>query len=211
MPSVSSSGAISGAGVSITDSIVRTADNVQGFEVTLPAAKVGQLTTRTDDETGTLTMAADHGITTASVIDIYWATGARYGVLVGTVSGTSVPIGADDAGTGDVLPTNLTAVTAVIQTTINIAIDGDALAILGMKAKYASSTSSAVGRVGFYDSANDEIESVELVANASRKWDITGGDANGFAGDPITYAKASQSSATETATLQIVYAVDSTP
>lgn len=202
---------MSGGGVSISDAIVRTADNAQGFEVTLPVAKTGQLTTRTDDETGELTMSGGHGITTASVIDIYWATGARYGVLVGTVSSNAVPIGADNGGTGDALPTNLTNVTAVVQTTINIAIDGDALAILGMKLKCATASSTAVGRVGFYDADDDEIESVELVANASRKWDITGGDTNGFSGDPITYAKASQSSATEAATLQIIYAVDSTP
>ena len=89
--------------------IDKTGDNV------LAVAKIGQLTTRTDANTGTLTMAASHGITTGARLDIFWTEagvkGARYGVTVGTVSVNSVPI---DLGAGDDLPTNLTAVTAFV-------------------------------------------------------------------------------------------------
>src|SRR5678815_5092823 len=91
-----------------------TADGVVRMDKTganvLAAAKVGQLTTRTDNDTGTLTMVAGHGITTGARLDIFWeeagVKGARYGVTVGTVATNSVPF---DLGAGDNLPTNLTA------------------------------------------------------------------------------------------------------
>lgn len=87
----------------------------------LPLAKVGELTTRTDNETGTLTMDTGHGITTGARLDLYWADGdgagtpgSRRGITVGTVSGNTVPIGADNSGSGDNLPLVNTAITAMI-------------------------------------------------------------------------------------------------
>ncbi len=80
---------------------------------TFGVAKIGQLTTRTDSNTGILTMAASHGITTAARLDVYWSGGARYGMTVGTVSINTVPI---DLGGGDNLPDVNTAVTAMIPT-----------------------------------------------------------------------------------------------
>lgn len=68
------------------------------------------LSTRTSATEGTITAPSGHGVTTGSTIDVYWrteyATDAwsshiRYGVSVGTVSGTSIPI---SGGTGDDLP-----------------------------------------------------------------------------------------------------------
>lgn len=84
-----------------------TADGALVKSVTLAAAKIGQLTTRTDSNTGILTMASGHGITTAARLDLYWTGGSRRGITVGTVSGDSVPI---SGGAGYVLPTAATAV-----------------------------------------------------------------------------------------------------
>lgn len=82
--------------------------------ISVPAAKVGQLTTRTDANTGVLTMASGHGFTTSDVLDVYWTNtdntrGARRG-MTATVSTNAVTV---DGGSGDDLPTNLTAVTAM--------------------------------------------------------------------------------------------------
>lgn len=81
----------------------------------LGTAKTGELTTRTDDNTGTLTMEASHGITDGQRLDIYWTSGGvnycHRGATVGTVSGTSVPI---DTGTGDNLPALNTEITAMV-------------------------------------------------------------------------------------------------
>jgi hypothetical protein len=86
---------------------------------TLAAAKTGTLTTRTDNNTGTLTMAPGHGITTGQRLDVYWTdptTGlamCQYGVTAGTVATNSVPI---DLGVGDNLPLVNTAVTVMVPT-----------------------------------------------------------------------------------------------
>jgi len=71
----------------------------------------GTLTTRSDDDTGVLTMDDGmHGIATGDVVDVQWADGSRLAITVGTVAGTTVPI---DGGRGDVLPAESTAVTVV--------------------------------------------------------------------------------------------------
>jgi hypothetical protein len=72
----------------------------------------GTLTTRSDDDTGTLTMDdGGHGIATGAVVTLLWDGGSRGGVAVGTVAGVSVPI---DGGSGDVLPATSTAVRVVV-------------------------------------------------------------------------------------------------
>ncbi len=86
-------------------------DNLVSSDPTLAAAKVGQLTTRTSASVGTLTMASGHGIITGDRLDIYWTGGTRTGVTVGTVASLSVPF---TVGSGDDLPDNLTAVTAMV-------------------------------------------------------------------------------------------------
>lgn len=86
---------------------------VNELDIDLAPAKSGSLTTRTNNSDGTLTMSTGHGITTGARLDLYWATGSRRGITVGTVSGNSVPI---SSGTGDNLPTAATAITAMVPT-----------------------------------------------------------------------------------------------
>lgn len=114
---------------------VTTIASVQGFEFrrtaapetdgaivknpTLGPAKTGALTTRTDANTGVLTMESGHGIGTGNRLDVYWTNadgtkGRRYGMTVGTVSTNSVPI---DGGAGDDLPALVSgtyAITAMV-------------------------------------------------------------------------------------------------
>lgn len=107
--------------VSVTDNL---ATNVNE---SIPIAQPGQLTTRTDNTHGTITMTnSGHGITTGQRIDLYWSNGQTYNVTVGTVSGTSVPI---TLSTGS-LPVVNSAVTAGIATQVLIAITGNNLSAL---------------------------------------------------------------------------------
>lgn len=67
------------------------------------------LTTRTNASSGTITAPSGHGVTTGATIDVYWnqfdspyyIAKIRYGMTVGTVSGTSIPV---SGGDGDDLP-----------------------------------------------------------------------------------------------------------
>lgn len=99
------------AGVTAVSQISQEADGLVSRQVSLPAAKEGTLTTRTSTTVGTLTMANGHGITTGARLDIYFTGGIRRGVLVGTVTGNSVPF---TVGAGEDLPALNAAVTAMV-------------------------------------------------------------------------------------------------
>lgn len=107
--------------------IVAEGDGIISKSVTLPAAKTGNLTTRTDDNTGVLTMDTGHGITTGQRLDVYWVDGdgvdqVRYGMTVGTVATNSVPI---DGGAGAVLPADEYEITAMVPVSEVFLVDGD--------------------------------------------------------------------------------------
>lgn len=209
MPTLNYSASLTGAGSSIAKSIPRTSDGADAREVTLPVGKAGTLTTRTDNDTGTVTMSSGgHGITTGMKVDVYWSGGVRYGVTVGSVSGTSVPI---DLGAGTNLPSTSTAVVVTPQVTINATVDGDALTALGVCAEYASPTSTAKAHVDFQDNGPASVVQLDLTANVPRIYDITGGATNIFTGNVIYTVLASNGSSAEAATLKLIWGSDTTP
>lgn len=210
MGTVTHAQSISGGGVTIqTMPVTRTNSGSIALEDTLSAAKSGTLTTRTDNNTGTLTMANGHGITTGQIIDIYWSGGVQRTVTVGTVATNEVPI---DGGIGDNLPADETAITAVVQKAINLAIDGDNADIIAIVLETVDKTIRTAANVQFLDAAADVIAEIDLVTNVPQVWDIEGGSANPFTGDPITNLKASQANTTaETYTLKIVGIQDASP
>jgi len=201
---------VSGSGAAIQSQVVRSGSASIGLIETLAAAKTGQLTTRTDNTDGELTMTAGHGIATAAVIDLYWATGVRYGVVVGTVAGNAVPI---SGGAGDNLPTNMTNITAAIAATANVFIDGDNTELLAIELRTNNRSLTTAGHIAFYDADDALIAAVDLVANVPQVYDLASGIVNPFTGDPITYAKISQAGtlATENYQLQIIGVYDATP
>lgn len=211
MATVTHAQSISGGGITIqTMPVTRTNSGTIALEDTLNAAKSGTLTTRTDDNTGTLTMSAGHGFTDGQIIDVFWSGGVQRNVVVGTVATNSVPI---DSGVGDNLPTATTAITAVVQKSINLSIDGDETDILAVVLETVDKTIRTAANVQFRDSAADIIAEIDLVTNVPQVWDIAGGSANPFTGDPITNLKASQANttSTETYTLKIVGVQDASP
>lgn len=211
MGTITHAQSISGGGVTIQPlAITRTNSGMIALEDTLNAAKEGDLTTRSDDNTGTLTMDAGHGFTDGQIIDIYWSGGVQRSAVIGTVSVNSVPF---DSGIGDNLPADETAITAVVQKSINLAIDGDNADIVAVILETVDKSLRTAANVQFKDAAADVIAEIDLVTNVPQVWDIEGGSANPFTGDPITNLKASQgnSTSTETYTLKIVGVQDASP
>jgi hypothetical protein len=197
-------------GLTIQGRMVRETDaGISPLTVTLPPGKTGELTTRTDDDTGVVTMDPGHGLVQNDVVDVYWgASNVRYGMVIGVPTGDALPI---DGGLGDALPSTATDLIVTKQVTINCAIDGDALAVLAVKAELANPNAVTPAHVGFRDAANDSIAELTLIGNKPRVFDIDGGDANPFTGDPITYLLASNGSSTDNVTLKLGGLVDSTP
>jgi hypothetical protein len=145
----------------------------------LAAAKSGQLTTRTDDDTGELTMAPGHGITTGQRLDVFWTGGHRRGMTVGTVAGDVVPI---DGGSGDVLPANLTAITAQVPAE-------EAFNVVGNNLQFLAARASRRGAVSFCDSGNAEHLGFELNpttgVDGGYQWYTGSGVTNPISGDTI--------------------------
>lgn len=109
-----------------TDTYVKayadTGENRVESAPSIPAAKVGTLTTRTDNDTGTFTMDSGHGFSTGNKIDVFWPTGSRRN-MTATVTVNSVVL---DGGSGDVLPAAATAITAMKPVEVTVpTIDGD--------------------------------------------------------------------------------------
>lgn len=169
-------------GTNYQKSVSVDADNVLRTKKTVAAAVAGQLTTRTDNTTGTLTMNAGHGITTGARLDIYWNVGGvaghRRGVTVGTVSVNSVPF---SLGAGDNLPVNLTNITAMIPTFEDVVITGDNVQY------YAFYAQRAPALIVFTDSGGVE-KGAEFVSldGAAAIWYLGNGVTNPLAGDAVT-------------------------
>lgn len=211
MPTLNYSVNVNGLGGSIARSTPRTADGGGVCEVTVPHGDAGTLSTRTDHETGTLTLGGGHTVTTASVIDLYWSGGARYEITVGNVSGNTVPIGADNSGSGDNLPAQNTAIVASARVAFNAAIDGDNVSLIAIQQLYTNPTVTDQSHVQLLDSADDEIAEMDLEANTPRVFDVAGGDANPFTGDPITDGYVSNGSSSVDATFKALWVQDTTP
>jgi len=201
---------VSGGGISMQSAIVRTGSAPIGLSETLPAAKTGTLTTRTDNTDGELTMSASHGITTGATIDLYWDGGSRYGVTVGTVATNAVPI---SGGAGDNLPIATTSITATLRTTANLYIDGDNVKLIAFELQTNDKSLRTAGRITFFDAEDDAIAQLDLVANTPQVFDFEGGATNILTGDPITYLAMSTagSSATENYSLKISGVYDASP
>jgi hypothetical protein len=204
MPTLTYSLSVSGGGITIQKSMTRTGSGTIAVQETLPAAKAGTLSTRTDNDTGVATLGASHGITDGMIVDVHWSGGVRYGMTVGTVSGTSVPI---DLGSGDNLPAQATAITVVQQTIINVLIDGDELEHLTISLETSDTTLTTAGHVLFEDAAGDDIKELDLVANTPSVYDGAAAVA-AFTGDVIVTCKASNANSTTTAELKIVGVYD---
>lgn len=201
---------VQGGGISVQQSVTRSGDLTVAAQVTLPAGKSGTLTTRTDDNTGQLTVASGHGITASDTVDVYWSGGRRYGVDVTATASTTIDI---DLGSGDNLPAQSTAVVVVKQVAANVMIDGDNAKLVVVNFAVPG-TSTAKSRVTFFDAVAGGGSAVgsglDLTANEPSVTDVTGGDSNGYTGNVILSFVASNGGTAE-GTLQVLAEVDATP
>lgn len=167
--------------------------------VSLSTAKTGQLTTRTDNDTGELTMAGGHGITDGDRLDVYWATGSRRGMTVGTVDVNDVPI---DGGAGDNLPDNLTSVTAMVAVEEEFLLTGDNLKALVLSGNQKCSVSLCGA-----DDAEDYGVEIGSATDSGRTFlwyaEDPNAPTNPVAGDTVTKVFLSNSSSSSAAEVKV--------
>ena len=211
MPQVTYGLTVSGAGVSIQKSAVRSGDHTNNFEIVLPAGKAVTGWTDVDSNTASCTLPGGHGYTNGN-FDVYWTLAGvnyvRYGVP-GTISTNTLSL---DGGAGDNFPPTSTAGVVVCkQVQINSAIDGDAVKILAFSLEYTDPSATSRGHIDLQDSGNASIEAIHLSGNVPIVYDIEGGQTNVFTGNPIAQSFVSHNDTSNTATLKIVSLEDSTP
>lgn len=158
----------------------------------LAAGKAGTLSTRTDDNTGVVTLGADHGVTITDTVEVYWSGGMRYGVDVTVVVGNDVTL---DLGAGDNLPSQDTAVVVGVRTELDADFDGDQIEIIAVQCNKR-------GHIEFQENDGTVIDSQELTANEPWTWISGQGVSNPLTGNPVGKIQVSCGEAAE-ATLMI--------
>ena len=191
-------------GVTFNENRTVTATGGITKEQSLPAAKTGSLTTRTSDSVGELTMTAGHGITTGQRLDIYWdiggVTGHRRGVTVGTVAVNAVPI---TGGTGDVLPVDESAVTAMVPVELDARFDGDEVVAIAV-------TGAGPSIVVFADDADAELHFVHHpLSSQVTQYFSTSGVTNPLAGEVVDTVFISHGDSAGSKTVKIAVGVNS--
>lgn len=113
-------------GVAINASIIRDTVGNIAQDPDLPAGKAGELTTRTNNTDGVVTLSTGHGITTGTAVDLYWEGGSRRGATT-TVATNAVTI---TGGAGGNLPAQATAVVMTPRIVIDLTFNGNKLKML---------------------------------------------------------------------------------
>lgn len=171
---------------SFTTTTEVTGEAIERATPTVPGAKTGTLTTRTDNDTGVATMAGGHGFATSDKIDLFWAGGSRRN-MTATVSVNAVTL---DGGSGDNLPVVSTAVTAMKPHEVAFSVEGDDLVAL-------AASSPQRGWIVLIDDADAEALVYEFESNSGQPWAEGNGITNPVAGDTIVSAKFSHASTSD--------------
>jgi len=159
------------------NSVVTKEDELEVvFTRALPSGKAGTLSTRTDADTGILTVLTGHGITASDTVSVFWSGGYRYGVDVTATTATTISI---DIGSGADLPAVTTAIVVGKEETHTLAITGNQLSLFVIDCDLRSS-------VNFRDVSNVSLLAYDLLANEGRMWTAGAGVTNPLAGDVAT-------------------------
>ena len=187
-------------------------DSMRVWEIALdalPAGNTGELTTRSTDTGGVITLVTGHNITDGDTVDLFWTGGRRYGVTAAVVTNAVTISG----GTGDNLPAETTNITVCEQVVIDdLAIIGDNVEWLAIVYSNAS-TPTARASLDIHDSGGSEYQE-DLVHHAalggcSNVYNVEGGDTNPIAGDTIVEGFASHNAVTA-GRLYVLALIDST-
>lgn len=211
MPNLNYTVNINGVGATINQTVQRTGDGGDCRAVTLQPGYAGSLTTRTSGTAGVVTTSSTPtGITTSTPVDIYWSGGCAYGCTVTGVSGDAITF---DSASGTSLPAATTAVVICVQTTVYMELRSAGLVFCCVEQSYNTTTETAQSHIDFQDSASGEVLSLTVSANTPWVNDVAGGQSSQFAGgtgNPVAKALASNGSATNVATLNMVWLCSST-
>jgi hypothetical protein len=180
--------------------VSRSRDGAGQWTPSVPAGNAGSLTTRTDNDTGIITLSAGHGLQNGDKVDVFWSGGRRYNMTAG-VNVNAVTV---DLGSGDNLPAQNAAVVVCRHQVVNAVFDPDDVAVLLVTASRRSS-------IVFVDSGNQTLLALDLDAGECCLWWINSGITRPMAGNPVAaiWVANGDPAAASDVTVAVVY--DATP
>lgn len=199
---MTSSRNVSTLGKTFADVQTITVDSVVVTEKTVPVAIAAQLTTRTGNADGVITLPAGHGITTGQKVDIYWGDTSIHTQASATISTNAMTIA---SGTGDNLPSNLTSVIVCVVREEPCTFASEDLQAIVAGGSTARST------VRFHSSADDSLALAQKIpADRSFFWDTeleANGYTNPFADEPIGFVRFSHANTANSEVMKVAAGV----
>lgn len=190
------------AGETFAQSVVKTTGGTILHKVSVPVAEPGTLTTRTDADTGVVTITnASHTIENADRVDAYWTESgvekSRYGMAVTNVSSALVTI---DGGAGDDLPVQDDPISVAVCVRMDVDLAGSTAKAIIMSSAYR-------GQFAFVGSTTNHY--VRTVGDSRVvSWDDEDGSTNPILGDTIDTVYVSHSNAIAAQTMKVGIAYD---
>lgn len=192
---------VDGGNLIISGSAVRSEEGyISQGPTTLNAGAAGALSTRTDNDTGVVTLTAGHGQTDGTY-DVFWTNadgslGCRYG-MDGTFVSDDVTL---DGGAGDNLPAEDAEVVICKVVEIDMDVTGDQVSLMA-----AGATRRA--NLHFVEAAGGAIVAWQIAAGDAKCWKSLDGTANPFASKTVGKVLAS-SGETTASTVSIICQYD---
>jgi hypothetical protein len=187
-------------GQTVPIQITRSQDGTGQWTPTVAAGKDGTLTTRTDNDTGVVTLGAGHGLVNGDKVDVFWTGGRRYG-MTATVSGNAVTV---DLGGGDNLPAASTAVIVCKRQVVNAGFDPDDVTVLLITATRRVS-------IVFVDAGGATLLALDLGAGECCLWWTNSGIARPMVGNPVAAIWVGNGDSATAADVTIAVVYDATP
>jgi len=173
-------------GASFNQSSTLTGDGAIVHDVSVDAGEAGDLTTRTDNDTGVVTVDdSGHSFEQDDRVDLYWDGGCRRGMSVTNVSVNAISI---DGGSGDNLPTQDTDVVLIAPTELDVA-------VLGTNVQAILLYTEKLGQFSFCATGPTEHWQKELGEGKVFIWETGDGSDNPITGDSIVYVYVSHGDA----------------
>jgi hypothetical protein len=151
-------------------------------EISLPAGKAGNAAW--GGSSAVITLGAGHGLTTANVVAVKWATGRRIAMTISAYDSTTITV-TNSSGRGDALPTSGTADVVVGPRVVcaDISFDGD-------NARFLLVTADQYASIDFYDSTPMNLYYVSVQADSGYYWSYSTGVSPPITGNPVASAEA---------------------
>jgi len=171
MATISIRNSIIAGGETAQDNKTITVDNIINASESIVAGDAG-----TAGESGVMTLASGHGITSADTVAVIWSSGFRYGCTVSSYDSTSVTL---TGGAGDTLPTS-GAVVVSVQQEIDLAFSGTQMKALSIGAD--------IGIIATLEDSGGVKLAKQITSGEAYQWNESNGEVNPVTGDDIVKA-----------------------